>query len=149
MMSRLLVPATLAALIASSALAQEPKPVPKDSVRISIPGCSRNYIFTAGHPTEDQPGGSAVPEGTRLRMNGSKKLMAEIKGQEGSRVEITGLIKKGQSLDDGVAIGRGVRVGSGSGAPAVGLGGGLPSPGGGVLMIDVEGWRRVGGDCPR
>jgi hypothetical protein len=125
--------------------AQEPKPVPKDSVRIFTPGCSKGYVFTAGRPTEDQPGGSAVPEGTHLRMNGPKKMMAEIKGQEGSRIEITGLIRKGQVAQDGIGIGGGVRVTGGA------------SPNGGTvmarlgtspIMIDVEGWRRVGGDCP-
>ena len=59
---------TLVVLIASlSALAvargQEQKPVPKDSVRVMVPGCSKNYVFTAGRAAEDQPGGTAVPEG--------------------------------------------------------------------------------------
>lgn len=86
---------TLAVLIVTvSALviarAQEQKPVPKDSVRVSIPGCSKDHMFTAGPPAEEQ-GGTPVPEGTHLRMNGPKSMMAEIKGQEGSRIEITGL----------------------------------------------------------
>src|SRR5262245_23992738 len=90
------------ALLASVLVnAQEPKPVPKDSVRVFTPGCSKGYVFTAGRPTEDQPGGAPIREGTHLRMNGSKKLMAEIKGQEGSRIEITGLIRKGQIAQDG------------------------------------------------
>jgi hypothetical protein len=144
---------TLVVLIASlSALAvargQEQKPVPKDSVRVMVPGCSKNYVFTAGRATEDQPGGTAVPEGTHLRMNGPKTVMAEIKGQEGSRIEITGLIKKGQVGQEGVAIGRGVRVSPGNSGPSAGFGG-MSSPGSGQLMIDVEGWRHVLGDCPR
>jgi hypothetical protein len=129
--------------------AQEPKKVPKDSVRVSVPGCSKDYVFTAGPPTEDQPGGSAIREGTHLRMNAPKKLIAEIKGQEGSRIEITGLIKRGQDAGQGVAIGRGARVRGGVGGPAVGLGSGMGSPVAGQLMIDVEGWRHLPGDCPR
>ena len=92
--------------------AQDVKPVPKDSVRVSIPGCSKGYMFTAGPPSEDQ-GATAVPEGMHLRMNGPKKLSAEIKAQEGSRIEITGLIKRGQDAQMGVALGRGVRIGPG------------------------------------
>jgi len=89
------IAALLTALALSVALAaQETKPVPKDSVRVFVPGCSKGAMFTAGRRTEDQPGGSAVPEGTRLRMNGPKKLMSEIKAQEGARIEITGLIKR-------------------------------------------------------
>jgi hypothetical protein len=134
------VAATLSALVA----AQEHKPVPKDSARVFVPGCSKGRVFTAGRATEDQTGGAAVPEGTHLRMSGPKAMMAEIKGQEGSRVEITGLIKKGQYAQQGIAIGGGVRVMPGS-APSGGL---SPNPGGSMIMIDVEGWRRVAGECP-
>jgi hypothetical protein len=130
-----------------SARGQEEKRVPNDSVRVSIPGCSKDYIFTAGRPAEDQPGGAVVPEGTHLRLNGPKRLIAEIKGQQGSRIEITGLMKKGQALPGGVSIGRGVRIGGGAGGPVVGLGG-RSAPGAGQIMIDVEGWRHVPGDCP-
>jgi hypothetical protein len=123
--------------------AQEEKPVPKDSVRVLVPGCSKGYMFTAAARTEDRPG-VAVPEGTHLRMSGPKAMMAEIKGQEGSRIEITGLMKKGQFAQDGVRIGRGVRISPGQ-SPS---GGGVPNPGAGQMMIDLEGWRGLGGDCP-
>ena len=135
----------VAALLGAQTAAQEEKPVPKDSVRVFVPGCSRGVMFTAGRRTEDQPGGSAVPEGMHLRMAGPKKLMADIKGQEGSRIEITGLMKRGQMRQDGVGIGGGVRVTPG---PSPTAGGFPPSPGASQIMIDVEGWRRIPGDCP-
>jgi hypothetical protein len=72
-------------------------------------------------------------------------MMAEIKAQEGSRIEITGLIKRGQLAPDGIGIGGGIRV---SPAPSPGGGTILRDPGGHQIMIDVEGWRRVAGDCP-
>jgi hypothetical protein len=127
--------------------AQETKPVPKNSVRVFVPGCSKGYVFTAGRRTEDSPGGSAVPEGMHLRMNGPKMMMAEIKAQEGSRIEITGLMKKGQFEPGGIGIGGGVRISPGP--PQSGGGGTMPSPGVSQAMIDVEGWRLVPGDCPR
>jgi hypothetical protein len=71
--------------------------------------------------------------------------MAEIKRHEGSRIEITGLMKKGQAGQDGIGIGRGVRITPG---PSTSSGGLRPTPGGGQVMIDVEGWRRVEGNCP-
>jgi hypothetical protein len=137
--------ASIVAAAAMSGLlaAQESKPVPKDSVRVFVPGCSKGRVFTAGPPTEDQTGGAPVPEGTHLRMNGPKEMMAEIKGLEGSRIEITGLIKKGQFAQEGVALGRGVRVTAGPPRS----GGLSPNPGVQQLMIDVEGWRRVAGEC--
>jgi hypothetical protein len=81
-------------------------------------------------------------------MNAPKNVMAEIKGQEGSRIEITGLIKKGQVGQEGVAIGRGIRVSPGNSGPSAGFGG-MPSPGSSQTMIDVEGWRHLPGECPR
>lgn len=112
--------------------AQETKPAPKDSARVSIPGCTRGYVFTAGRRTQDVPGSVNMPEGTHVRMNGPKKTMAEIKAHEGSMIEITGLMKKGQYLSGGAALGGGVRLGQ----PAS------------QMQIDVEGWRPVVGDCP-
>lgn len=138
-----------AAVVAAAVVAAaqtETKPVPKDSERVSVAGCSKGYMFTAGRRAEDQAG-SGVPEGMHLRMNGPKKLINEIKAHEGSRVEITGLVKKGQFAQEGVPLGRGVRIGpgpsSGGGGVMLGVGGTTP------VMIDVEGWRQLAGDCPR
>ena len=70
---------TTAAIIAAVAVlsgrlvAQEQKPAPKDSVRVSIPGCTKGYIFTAGRRTLDEPGSVSIPEGMHFRMTGPKK----------------------------------------------------------------------------
>jgi hypothetical protein len=133
------------AVLGGPLVAQENKPVPKDSVRVFVPGCTKGFIFTAGPRTPDQPGSVDIPEGMHLRMNGPKKMMAEIKAHEGSMIEITGLMKKGQYKPDGVGIGGGVRITPGP-APS---GGSLPgNPIVGQILIDVEGWRPVVGDCP-
>ena len=138
----------LAVVVSSGSLqAQERKPVPKDSMRVFVPGCSKGYVFTAGRRTEDQPGVTAVPEGTHLRMNGAKALMTEIKGHEGSRIEITGLIKKGQVAQDGVPLGGGVRIRGGA-SPGTAGAGLFRDPGVSQILIDVEGWRSIPGDCP-
>ncbi len=133
------------AALSGRLVAQEHKPVPKDSVRVSIPGCTKGYVFTAGRRTVDEPGSVSVPEGMHFRMNGPKKLIAEIKAQEGSMIEITGVTKKGQYKPDGIGIGGGVRVEPGPGF----TGGTRPgSPVGSQIAIDVEGWRPVAGRCP-
>ena len=137
--------AAAAAMLSGPLGAQEKKPVPKDSVRVFVPGCSKGRIFTAGPRSEDTPG-APVPEGTHLRMSGPKEMMEEIKGHEGSRIEITGLMKKGQQGPAGVGIGGGVRISPGPSPTGGGMG---PNPGVSQIMIDVEGWRRVAGDCPR
>ena len=133
------------ALLSGRLVAQEHKPVPKDSIRVSIPGCTKGYIFTAGRRTLDEPGSVSVPEGMHFRMNGPKKLIAEIKAQEGSMIEIIGITKRGQYKPDGVGISGGVRVSPGPGS----TGGSLPgSPVASQISIDVEGWRPVEGRCP-
>lgn len=133
------------AALSGRLVAQEQKRVPKDSVRVSIPGCTRGYVFTAGRRTQDEPGSVSVPEGMHFRMNGPKKMIAELKAQEGSMIEITGITKRGQYKPDGVGIGGGVRVAPGPGF----TGGSLPgSPVGSQIGIDVEGWRPVEGRCP-
>ncbi len=141
-----IAPALIVALALSggAAAAQEQKPVPKDSVRVFIPGCTKGYIFTAGRRTEDEPGSVNIPEGMHLRMNAPKKLMADIKAHEGSMIENSGLMKKGQLRPDGVSIGGGVRISPGD-PSAGGLSG---NPGVSQSMIDVEGWRPVAGSCP-
>ena len=131
-------------VVGGSTWAQERKPVPKDSMRVSIPGCTKGFIFTAGRRTQDEPGSVDIPEGTHLRMNGPKSMMAEIKAHQGSMIEITGLMKKGQHKPDGVGIGGGVRI-----TPGPATGGGLPGdPSVRQMFIDVEGWRPVVGACP-
>src|SRR5437870_2896417 len=103
------------AMLSGRLVAQERKPVPKDSVRVSIPGCTKGYIFTAGRRTVDEPGSVSVPEGTHFRMNGPKSMIAEIKAHEGSMIEIVGITRRGQYGPEGVGIGGGVRVAPGPG----------------------------------
>src|SRR5215470_17426184 len=114
----------LGALAGTPLIAQETKPVPKDSVRVTIPGCSKGYVFTASRRTPDEPGSSEIQEGMHIRMNGPKKLMSEIKAHEGSMIAITGLMRKGQFRPDGIGIGGGVRIAPPSSSP----GGGIGSP---------------------
>ncbi len=133
--------AVFSALVA----AQETKPVPKDSVRVTVPGCTKGYIFTASRRTEDEPVTVDIPEGMHIRMNGPKKMITDIKAHEGSMVELTGLMKKGQFKPDGVGIGGGVRIGPGPSSPGGGVAG---SPNVSQIMIDVEGWRPLARNCP-
>ena len=146
-MKTTIVVASFVAALSGPLLAQEPKPVPKDSVRVFIPGCTKGYVFTAGRRTTDQPGSVNIPEGMHIRMNGPRKIMGELKAHEGSMIEITGLMKKGQYGPEGVGLGGGVRLVP---PPTSGGGGSLPpAPGGNQAFIDVEGWRPILGECPR
>jgi hypothetical protein len=142
-----IVPIILAVAVLSLPLmAQEQKPVPKDSVRVTVPGCTKGYIFTVGPRTPDEESARDLPEGMHLRMNLPKKMMADIKAHEGSMIQITGLMRKGQFNPAGVGIGGGVRITPGpsatdSGRPA--------SPVASQVLIDVEKWSPFAGGCPR
>jgi hypothetical protein len=140
---RLFAIVALAMAVSSPLGAQETKPVPKGSVRVSIPGCSKGYMFTAGARTVEAPGNVDVPEGMHLRLNGPKKMIAEIKAHEGSLIEITGLMRKGQYGPSGIGIG-GVRVQPGSSPGSGSISVGAPAS---PVMLDVEGWRPVVGNC--
>lgn len=136
--------AVVAVALSASLVAQEPKPVPKDSVRVLIPGCAKDRTFTAGPRLEDSPGRFDIPKGMHLRMNGPKALMTEIKAHQGSMIELTGLMLKGQHGPAGVGIGGGVRISPGPTGGDVSRSANYNSQ----VMIDVEGWRPVAGDCP-
>jgi len=143
---RILPSLALLTLITSVASAQEPKPVAKNSVRVSIPGCARNYLFTVGPRTADEATSNLeIPEGMHIRMNGPKTLLAEIKAHQGSRIAITGVMKKGQYTPGGVGLGGGVRVGPSGGPGSATL---PPASMTNQPMIDVEGWRPIAGNCP-
>jgi hypothetical protein len=136
--------AAIAAAMSVSLVAQE-KRIPKDSIRVTVPGCTKGYVFTAGPRTEDQPGRLDVPEGIHLRMNGPKKLIAEIRAHQGQMIQITGLMKKGQYNQQGIPIGGNIRILPGSGGAA----GSRPTVGTeAVDYIDVESWQPAPGSCP-
>jgi len=119
--------------------------VPKDSTRLSISGCARGRVFTVGRDPEHET--SFVMElGTKVRLEGDKKVLAEVKKHEGSMVEITGLMKQSDVVQPGVGLAGGrVRV-----TPV------MPSPNGRVPVdpgpsppiLDVESYRLLNASCP-
>jgi len=127
----------------AAGLAQE-KPVPKDSMRITIPGCAKGVAFTVMESPEHESR-SSVPPGRRFRLSGKKALLNDLKRAEGQMIEVTGLIRRGQMDQSGVSLGGGVSIGPG------------PSAMGGMagrdanytqVVLDVEGWRPLPADCP-
>ena len=130
--------------LAIAPAAQQEKPVPKDSMRIAIPGCVKGVVFTVRDSPEHESRSSVAP-GRRFRLAGKKELLKEIRQREGTMIEVTGLIRKGQLDQSGVAIGGNVRVGPGP-SPLGGAVGSNPSYN--QIILDVEGWRALAGECP-
>ena len=136
----------IALLVASSSLssAQE-RPVPKDSTRLSISGCANGRVFTVGRDP-DHESSPVIELGTKVRLEGDKKVLAEIKKHEGSMVEVTGLMKQSDVVQPGVGIAAGrVRI-----APV------MPSPNGRVAVdpgppppiLHVQSYPLLNPSCP-
>ena len=122
---------------------EKAKPVPKDSVRVRIQGCTKGQIFTAGRRDVDEPGNLEIREGMHLRMNCKKQMMSEIKAHEGSKIEITGLVRKGQ-YREGINIGGGITVTPGTTAGGASV---MRNPTAYQIQIDVEDWHPLEGAC--
>ena len=144
MFMRLTRSIALALVVAAVPLAaQETKPVPKNSVRVTVPGCTKGYVFTVAPRTVEAPGSVDVPPGMHLRLNAPKKMMADIKAHEGTLIQVTGLIKKGQYGPTGIGVG-GVRITPGTNPQSGTLSMGAPAN---LVMMDVEGWQQAPGEC--
>ena len=77
---------------------------------MSISGCARGRVFTVGRDPEHET--SFVMElGTKVRLEGDKKVLADVKAHEGTMVELTGLMKRSDVAQPGVGLAGGkVRI---------------------------------------
>ena len=142
------IPALLISLGISLA-AQEERPVPKDSVRISIPGCSSGSAFVVTESPEGERTSVEIQTGRRFRLTGKKELLDEIKAREGYMIAVTGIIRRNDLGSGGLTLGGG-RVRIGGGPPVAGAGSSATSaPQSMNAILDVEGFRPLGEPCPR
>ena len=143
-------PALAAALLAalSSLLFAQERPVPKDSARLSIAGCAHGRVFTVGRDPNHESRGFELEEGMKIRLEGKKAQLQEIKAHESAMVEITGLMKQSDTTQPGIGLAGGrVRVTPVMPAGRPGVSGGpagLPTP-----VLDVESWRPLNSSCPK
>lgn len=135
--------------IGLSLAAQEEKPVPKDSVRVSIPGCSKGSAFVVTESPEGERTSIEITAGRRFRLTGKKPVLDEIKAREGYIIEVTGIIRKNDLQGPGgISLGGG-RVRIGGGPPVSNGGSPTQAPQSGNPILDVEGFRPLGESCPR
>lgn len=147
-MKRLAVtPAAVTIALAASLtwISAQERPVPKDSMRLSISGCARGRVFTVDRHPDHEVANPTIEYGTRVRLAGARKLLDEIKARERSMVEITGLMKLSDTTQPGVGLAGGrVRI-----APAMPMGrGAARDPGPQPPVVDVESWRLLSASCP-
>ena len=137
---------TAAVLLSAGLIGAQEKPVPKDSARLSIAGCAYDRLFIVDiSPEHEMPRGDMQP-GRRLRLSGPKKLLEEIKARSGDMVELTGLVRKSDLIEQGVGLAGGkVRI---MGRAPVGATG-TRNSGVTQAVIDVESWRLLNATCPK
>ena len=119
--------------------------MPKDSTRLSISGCARGRVFTVGRDPDHES--SFVMElGAKVRLEGDKKVLADIKAREGTMVEITGLMKQSDVVRPGIGLAGGrVRI-----TPVMPNGRATGrDPGPSPAILDVESYRLLNASCPR
>src|SRR4030095_3998745 len=86
--------ALLLITISITATAQEEKPVPKDSVRVSTPGCAKGSAFVVTESPEGERQSIEIKAGRRFRLTGKKELLNEIKAREGYMIAVTGIVRR-------------------------------------------------------
>ena len=144
-MKALLVVGMIAA--GSGILAAQEKEIPKDSELVTVRGCANGRNFVVAPRSEDQPGTLEIEPGRRLRLNGPGKLLDEIKKRERMMVEVTGLMKKSQIAESGIAIAGG-RIRIGGGVPRSPMGDPRTDPAYNQTILDVSSYRPLPDPCP-
>ena len=126
-------------------LSAQERPVPKDSARLSVSGCARGRVFTVDRDPTNEASREQLEYGMKLRMQGDKRVFDQLKANEKSMVEITGIMKTSDTMQGGVGLAGGrVRI-----APAMPAGRGPAyDPGPQPPVIDVESWRLLNASCP-
>jgi hypothetical protein len=142
---RALLFAVVAALSGALTIAQE-KPVPKDSTRLTVAGCAYDRLFIVDVGPEHELPRTDLKPGRRLRLSGPKKLLEEIKARQRDMVELTGLMRKSDLVEQGVGLAGG-RVRIMPGRSPVGATGG-PDSTITQAIIDVESWSLLNAPCP-
>jgi len=141
----------LAVLLACAAVvAAQERPVPKDSVRVTVAGCIKGHSVITMARDSTEPMGSRIAPGRRLRLSGNKQLVKDLRAEKRQLVEVTGLIRESQLKESGIPIGKGGRIRIGGGSPVSRDPAGDPrrDPLVNEPVMDVESWRPLPETCP-
>jgi hypothetical protein len=147
MLVRLVLACVLAAVPLVAQQEQEkPKPVPKDSLRVIITGCVKGRVIRAADVRQTDTTSGIDVRSKTFRLEGKRDVMNGVKGVDGERAEITGLIKKSALISPGMSVAGG-RVVIGGGTNGTAGSTGRPDPAANVLVLDVESVQALGGSC--
>ena len=133
---------TLAAFGAQEA-AQE-RPVPKDSVQLSVTGCLKGRILAVTSVRSEDTQSGPIVRAKSFRLTAKKDVISDIKREDRHLVDITGLVKKSALIEPGMKIGKGITIGGGSPTAGTGM---RPTPSDYVPVLDVESIRLRATSC--
>jgi len=103
-------------------------------------------VFTVERHPEHELRGVDLELGSKLRLQGQRALLNQIRANERSMIEITGLMKQSDVRPPGIGLAGGrVRI-----TPVMPTGRGVGrDPGPPQPVFDVESWRLLNASCPR
>jgi hypothetical protein len=147
MFARVVLACVLAAVPLVAQQEQEkPKPVPKDSLRVIITGCVKGRVIRAADVRQTDTTSGIDIRSRTFRIEGKREPMNAVKGVDGQRAELTGLIKKSALIQPGMSV-MGGRVKIGGGTNGTAGSPGPPDPAQDVVVLDVESVQPIGGSC--
>lgn len=127
-------------------LGAQERPVPSDSARVTLSGCTHNNLFTVRWREDHESTAGEVAEGRHFRLAGRKDVLKSIKARQASMVEVTGLIRRNALAGPpGISLGGRVRVGIGS--PRAPLGDPTRSADMYQPVLDVESYQPLPEAC--
>jgi hypothetical protein len=128
------------------------KPVPRDSVRLTVVGCVRGRALVSVKAAEADAT-SGIPPGIRFNLTGPRDLMRDVRAYDRQLVQVTGLVLRGALQQQGVGLALDSRGRVVLGPPPVGRSPmtGDPRSGTGAMSatMDVSGVRKMDGSCSR
>lgn len=109
---------------------------------MSISGCARGRVFTVERDPTHETQGFQLAERMKIRLEGNKSVLKEVKKHEGSMVELTGLMKQSDTVQPGIGLAGGrVRI-----TPVMPSG---RDPGPPTPVLDVESFRLLNATCAK
>jgi hypothetical protein len=126
---------------------QKEKPrIPKDSIEIVVTGCLKGRVLAVSETRRTDVESGPDIRARSFRLAGKKDVMKLVKEEDGHLVDVTGIIKKSSVYEEGMKVGKGIRIGSGR--PIAGSGGvPAPDPSQYVPVMDVETVRQRATSC--
>jgi len=115
--------------------AQERPRIPDDSVELNVSGCLKGRVLAVSDTRETDTQSGPIVRGKSFRLAGKGDIMKQVKKEDGSFVEVTGVVKRSALDSKGITIGKRVKVGGGS--PVAGTHA-IPDPVADVAVMDIS-----------